>query len=151
MTAAPADHAGQATGSLPAALPVAIAPTPASLIPADIGACLSAEQHGRLIALLAERRSEHALDYRVSTSFFGRRFYICLFGGSELRSLRRLQAEGLERPFWGFLFDVLIVTLAILLVLGTLLGAGVGLVMLFRSVFGIDLVDGPSFWDRLYH
>ena len=66
-------------------------------IPADILTHLSPDQVTRLVQSLPPRLGAHAVDYRVSTSMFGRGFYIALVAGSEKRPLRRLRHEGLKR------------------------------------------------------
>jgi hypothetical protein len=92
-----------------------------SAIPTDIQANLSQDQVQRLDAMLLPRRTEHAVDYRVSSDLFGRRFYLTLFAGSENRSQRRLQDEGQTRSLGGVAFELSMICLAVaMLIVGSL-------------------------------
>ena len=113
-------------------------------IPADIRAQLSPDQFTRLMQSLPPRPGAHVVDYRVSTSMFGRGFYIALVGGREKRPLRRLRTEGLKRALPAVLFEVGTVCLAIATMVCLLVGVSVVGAYIVKSAMGIDLIDGPS-------
>lgn len=123
----------------------------ASAVPADMRSRLTPEQTARLEHMLSVRSTTHAFDYRASTSFLGRRFYLAVLAGAEARSRSRLEREGLSRRFPSVLFDIV----AFCLGTSTLicLAAGVAVVWAYvvKSALGIDLMQGHSFLhDWLY-
>ena len=120
-------------------------------IPADIRAQLSPEQVARLLQSLPPRMGAHAVDYRVSTSMFGRGFYIALVAGGEKRPLRRLRHEGLKRALPAVLFEVATVCLAVAMMVCLLVGVSVVAAYIVKSAMGIDLMDGPSFLHDLFY
>ncbi len=84
--------------------------------------------------------ANHKIDYRVSLSFLGRRYYLTLLIGRERRNLERLRAEGqlgLRRA-------------SIIYFLATWLGLSILFMALFaylyfvKSLFGVDVFKGPS-------
>ena len=120
-------------------------------IPADIKSHLSADQVARLIRSLPPRTGAHAVDYRVSTSMFGRGFYIALVAGREKRPLRRLRSEGLKRSLLAVLFEVGTVCLAIAMMVCLFIGVSIVAAYIVKSALGIDLLDGPSFLHDYFY
>lgn len=119
------------------------------VVRADIRARLDAEQIAWLEEKVGARTASHAINYRVSTSFFGRRFYLTFLAGSEMRSLRRLQDEGQRRSFSTVAFEIATFCLAVTLMLSMLVASGLGLVWLFDQLFNIT--DLPAYLDKLFH
>ena len=82
----------------------------------------------------------HAIDYRTSIPFFGRRFYVTLLVGRERRSLERLAREAqLRARHVAIVYSVLLMLVSCASFLAFVL---VGYVL--KSAMGIDLTDGPS-------
>jgi hypothetical protein len=94
------------------ATPTAMADAAASLVPPDIAARLLPEQVKQLDRLLGSCRTIHALDYRVSSSLFGRPFYLAVIAGNERRPVRRLVADGQRRGFLAVLAELGTIALA---------------------------------------
>jgi hypothetical protein len=113
-------------------------------IPANIRASLTPAQIAQLVKLLEPAQADHQVDYRVSSTWFGRRFYFALFAGTEKRSQRRLVHEGQRRSFSLFLFEAFFVNLAVtLLICGLLLVMVMGLFWVLPD-HGIELFDGAA-------
>lgn len=115
----------------------------------DIKISLDAEQIAWLEEKIGTRTGSHAINYRVSTSFFGRRFFLTFLAGAEMRSLRRLQEEGQRRTFSNVAFEIGTFCLAVTLMLCTLIGSGIGLLWLFDQLFNVT--DLPAYMDKLFH
>lgn len=82
----------------------------------------------------------HALDYRVSIPFMGRRYYVTLLAGRERRSLARLAREAqLHAKHVAAFYAFALLILGCLTLIGTVL---IGYVV--KSALDIDLMDGPS-------
>ena len=129
---------------------VAAAP-PLTAVPADMRARLTPEQVARLDGMLASRSTAHAFDYRASSTFLGRRFYLALFAGAEARSACRLEREGLSRNLASVLFDVATFCLGMSALICFVTGMVVIGAYIIKSALGIDLMEGPSFLhDWLY-
>lgn len=111
----------------------------AMTVPADIAARLSEEQLGRLQQILSARTKSHPVDYRISTSMFGRCFYVALFAGYEARSWQRLNRENQSRPLTSVLRDAFAVSLAVTLMLCMLAGASVLGLFLLQPLTGFVL------------
>ena len=107
-------------------------------VPVAIAACLSPDQIGLLERMLAARTAPHPIDYRVSTSLFGRSFYVALFAGTEARSPYRLHQEKQVRPVLQVLRDAFVVTTIVTLVLCLLAGTVVGAMYLLNWPNGIN-------------
>ncbi|HMN39033.1 MAG TPA: hypothetical protein PKD49_15155 [Hyphomicrobium sp.] len=89
----------------------------------------------------------HAIDYRASIPFFGRRFYVTLLVGRERRSLERLAREAqLRASHTAIVYSILL----LLLICGSFLGF-VLLGYVLKSVLGVDLTDGPSMLHFLFY
>ena len=93
-----------------------------SLVPADIAACLSQEQVARLKGIMAARTTPHVVDYRITTSLFGRKFYAAFFAGNEARAWDRLKKENQIRPLSVVVRDALAVCAVVTLSLCALSG-----------------------------
>ena len=115
----------------------------------DIRASLDAEQIAWLEEKVGARTGSHAINYRVSTSFLGRRFYLTFLAGAEMRSLRRLQEEGQRRSFSTVAFEIGTFCFAVTLMLSTMIGMAFGLFWLFDQLF--NLSDLPAYMDKLFH
>ena len=119
-------------------------------IPADIRAALTPQQITRLERLLALPAPGHTIDYRVSTALLGRRFYLALFSGRELRSPRRVSDDGQQRGFMDFLFEAVLLCLAGVFLVCLLALSGLVTLYLVKSALGIDLFEGPSVLHRFF-
>ncbi len=119
-------------------------------IPADIRAALTPQQITRLERMLAIPTPGHMIDYRVSTALLGRRFYLALFSGRELRSPRRVTADGQHRGFMDFLFEAILLCLVVTCLVCLLALAGLVTLYLVKSALGIDLLEGPSVLHRFF-
>ncbi len=119
---------------------------PTNEIPADIRASLSPAQLADLTRLLAQRPTEHAFAYRVSTSFFGQPIYLALFSGVEQRSPMRVTSAGQRRSQVNLLVKAGLVYLIVSAVLVT----GAAMLYVLKSSLGLDLFDGPSFMHRFF-
>lgn len=124
--------------------------THADALPADIRAALSADQRDRLENILSDRRTLHAVDYRASTSFFGRRFYVSFFVGPEERSLRRIRSEGHGRSFHRLAAEIAGFCLMVSLLICLIVGAAVITLYVAKSFLGIDLMEGHSFLHEYF-
>ncbi len=98
----------------------------------------------------AARSGAHALHYRVSTSLFGRRFFMAVLAGTETRSTKRLRDEGTLRNIWSVIIELSIVCLALAMMICLLTGFGVISVYLVKCAMGIDIMDGPSPLHPIY-
>lgn len=82
----------------------------------------------------------HAIDYRASIPFFGRRFYVTLLVGRERRSQERLAREAqLRARHVAIVYSVLLMFVSCVSFLAFVLAGYV-----LKSAMGIDLTDGPS-------
>lgn len=105
--------------------------TPGRTVPDDIRSRLDADQLERLEQLIDRTSSAHAVDYRVSSALFGRRFYVALLAGADERAPGRTASEGHRRSILGLLFELTVFCLAV----STLLvGSAVVLVFGFRAL-----------------
>lgn len=115
-----------------------------AVLPTDIRAALTSEQIARLEDIIADRRAVHAVDYRASSSFCGRHFYLTLFLGPENRSLRRLRTEGQRRTLYRVLAEVAGFCMTISMLTCLIVGAAVIVLYVTKSALGIDLMQGHS-------
>ncbi len=120
-------------------------------VPRDIRNALTVEQVERLEGMLEERRAFHAVDYRASTTFCGRGFYVAFFVGPEARSLRRLTSEGHRRPFHRLLAEIGSMCLIASLLICALIGAAVVVLYVTKSIVGIDLMEGHTFLHDYFY
>lgn len=119
-------------------------------IPADIRACLSSEQIGRLTIMLTPPQARHSYTYRASTSWFGERFYLAIFMGREQRRPDRLDQEDCERSLLALLMNIASIALVISVLLIFLIGAAFVLAYLLKSAAGIDLFEEHSFLHHFF-
>jgi hypothetical protein len=124
--------------------------TVADRIPADIRAALQPVQVKRLAEMLAPQPMEHGIDYRVSTTLFGQRFYLAVITGPELRTRRRLIRDGQHRSLKWLMFDFLLAYAAVSALLVSILLVTAVVAYLVKSGLGIDLFDGPSFLHQFF-
>lgn len=115
----------------------------------DICERLDPEQVAWLQQQLVRSEPELAIAYRASTSVFGKRFFIAVLAGRELRSAKRLQDEGLSRRFGAVAFELGIMALAAALLVGTLVGGIAGVLWLLDYTFGFTNL--PDYLDKLFH
>ena len=120
-------------------------------IPADIRAALSTDQISRIEGMLADRRAQHAVDYRASTSFLGRRFYVSFFVGPEERSLRRIRSDGHGRAIHRLLAEIAGFCLVVSLLTCLIVGTAVVVLYVTKSILGIDLLDGHTFLHDYFY
>lgn len=120
------------------------ATAPRHPLPPDIRAVLTSEQLERLERIVADRRTLHTVDYRASSSFCGRHFYLTLFVGPESRSLRRLNAEGQRRKIYRVLAEITGFCVPVSLLACLIVGATVITLYVAKSALGIDLLEGHT-------
>lgn len=115
-------------------------------LPAPIRESLTREQLAAISDALIPDPPTHAIDYRVSVPFFGKRFYITLLAGRERRSLARLAREAqLRAKHIAMFYSVILLFLGCVSVIGlALLG------YVTKSALDIDLMDGPSFLHQFF-
>lgn len=109
-------------------------------LPADIAARLTPEQAARVESLLAQRTLPHAVDYRASTSLFGRRYYAAFFAGRDARSLQRVCNEGQARPMLAVLRDGFVASAIVTLMLCILTALIFGGLFALKWTTGINLL-----------
>lgn len=114
----------------------------ATVIPADIAMRLTQEQIVRLQGLLAARTSAHPVDYRISSSLFGRRFYLAFFAGNEARSWERLSSERQIRPIHSVLRDGVFTSLIVTFGLCVITAMIVAGMFALKWTTGINLLLG---------
>lgn len=132
------------------AIPV-ITPASSTAVPDDIREILTSGQLERLEVMLEERRALHAVDYRASTSFCGRGFYVAFFVGPEARSLRRLNSDGHRRKLHRIAAEITGVCLIVSMFVCMLVGATVIMLYVTKSLLGIDLMDGHTFLHDYFY
>ncbi len=120
-------------------------------LPPDIRAALTNEQLERLERIVADRRTMHTVDYRASSSFCGRHFYLTLFVGPESRSLRRLNAEGQRRKFHRVLGEIIGFCASVSLLACLIVGATVITLYVAKSALGIDLLEGHTILHDFFY
>lgn len=120
-------------------------------LPPDIRASLTSEQVGRLERIIADRRAIHTVDYRASSSFCGRHFYLTLFVGPESRSLRRLRAEGQRRKIYRVLAEIAGFCFSVSLLACLAVGATVITLYVAKSALGIDLLEGHTILHDFFY
>ena len=109
-------------------------------LPPAVRDSLSQQQLDCISDALIPDPPRHAIDYRASIPFFGRRFYVTLLVGRERRSLERLAREAqLRARHVAIVYSVLL-----MLVSCAAFFAFVLLGYLLKSAMGLDLTDGPS-------
>jgi len=111
-------------------------------VPEDVPFSLSAHQINVLNEALARRRRQrtHAIDWRGRINWFGKRFYVSLLGGPELRFPTDGTREFCAQRFGLRVGSILgVYMLAAAVVLPAILIA-----YLVKSFAGIDIFDGPS-------
>ncbi len=109
-------------------------------LPANILSTLTPLQLDAISDALIPDAPTHAIDYRVSIPFFGKRFYITLLAGRERRSLARLAREAqLHAKHIGAFYAFALLVLGCFTLIGSVL---IGYVV--KSALDIDLMDGPS-------
>jgi hypothetical protein len=113
-------------------------------IPADIRAVLSPDQISDLVDLMLPPTSNHSVDYRVSSSVLGQKFYLNLFVGSEQRSQRRVLHDNQRRSFSLFLIEATLVSLAISLLVCGIAAVVVLALYAITPEHGVDLFDGAA-------
>ncbi len=94
--------------------------------------------------------SRHIVAYRVSTSFFGRGFYVAFFMGSEQRTKERLDREGQVRSFSAILFSWISLAWLIFWISALLIGVFIIAGYLIKSLAGIDLMDSNFFLHSFF-
>lgn len=116
-------------------------------VPSSVALDLTEHQIAVLNEALARRRQQkrHSIDYRGTLNWLGRRYYVSLFAGPEVRttaheswfSPRRLIREGLGLASIGA---------------GSVVATGLFIVGLYlvKSLAGINLLDGPSFMHEFF-
>ena len=88
----------------------------------------------------------HVIAWRVSLPFFGGRFYLAFFAGTEQRAPARLAAESQRKSWLHTLASIVIVTgLVSTMLMGTLAAA-----YLAKSMLGIDLLEDHFFLHGLF-
>lgn len=112
-------------------------------LPADIAERLTPEQAERVQAMLSSRIAVHPIDYRVTTSLFGRRFYVALFAGNEARTWQRLKDENQIRPFLAVLRDGAVFTFGVTIALCALVMAAILGMYVLKWTTGIDYLLLP--------
>lgn len=132
------------------AIPV-ITPASSTAVPDDIREILTSGQLECLEVMLEERRALHAVDYRASTSFCGRGFYVAFFVGPEARSLRRLNSDGHRRKLHRIAAEITGVCLIVSMFVCMLVGATVIMLYVTKSLLGIDLMDGHTFLHDYFY
>jgi hypothetical protein len=109
-------------------------------LPANVLSTLTPLQLDAISDALIPDAPTHAVDYRASIPFMGRRFYITLLAGRERRSLARLAREAqLRAKHVAAFYSVALLVLGCLTVTGSII---IGYVA--KSALDIDLMDGPS-------
>ena len=112
----------------------------ASRMPQNIWDTLTDVQKTAVHAAITDRANTHIASLRSSFRVAGRRYYLALFFGHERRSLERLRNEGqLDPGEVSFIFSVLGI---LMLIFGIIFIAL--FVYMFKSLLGIDIMDGPS-------
>ena len=115
-------------------------------LPASVLATLTPQQLDAISDALIPDPPSHAVDYRVSVPFMGRRYYITLLAGRERRSLTRLAREAqLHAKHIATFYAVVLLALGCLTVSGTIL---LGYVV--KSSLDIDMLDGPSMLHHFF-
>lgn len=132
------------------AIPV-ITPASSTAVPDDIREILTSGQLECLEVMLEERRALHAVDYRASTSFCGRGFYVAFFVGPEARSLRRLNSDGHRRKLHRIAAEIAGVCLIVSMFVCMLVGATVIVLYVTKSLLGIDLMEGHTFLHDYFY
>lgn len=122
-----------------------------AVVPDDIREILTPGQLQRLEDMLEDRRALHAVDYRASTSFCGRSFYVAFFVGPEARSLRRLNSDGHRRKLHRLAAEIAGACLIVSLFVCMLIGATVIVLYVTKSILGIDLMEGHSFLHDYFY
>lgn len=114
-------------------------------IPLAVRQSFSQEQLAALAHATLPATARHAIDYRISVPFFGRRYYLTIFAGRERRSLERLLREGQAMLSRALTFY----TVAICSLAGISVVTGLVVFYLAKSLIGIDLFDGNPMYDAL--
>lgn len=116
-------------------------------LPATVRNALTEEQLDAISDALIPDPPTHAVDYRVSIPFFGKRFYITLLAGRERRSLERLAREAqLHAKHIALFYSVMLMVLACISFIGLVLISYV-----VKSALDVDVMDGPSFLHRYFY
>jgi hypothetical protein len=96
---------------------------------------------------MEDRHSDrHALRYRASFPFLGRRYYVALVAGSEQRDPARLASEAQTLSWWQTTFSLS----ALAMGLSTMLMATLATAYLLKSMLGIDLLEDHFFLHGLF-
>ena len=112
----------------------------ASRMPQNIWDTLTDVQKTAVHAAITDRANNHIASLRTSIRVAGRRYYLALFFGHERRNLKRLRDEGqLDQGEVSFVFIVLGVLMFIFGIIFIVL-----FIYMFKSLLGIDIMDGPS-------
>ncbi len=98
-----------------------------------------------------QQPGRHAVAYRISTSFFGRRFYMAFFMGTERRGTERLEREGQIHSFTNILFSLVGLAWLVFWVSAVAIGLSVIGMYVLKSAVGINLLDGPSFLHPFFY
>lgn len=120
-------------------------------LPEDIRARLTDAQVERLAALIEPpARTPHKMTYRASSSWFGKRFYIAVFVGTEKRAPDRVDQDGERRRFAGVLTDMAMMSWLMFWITVFFIGVLVVTGYLLKSGLGIDLFEGHFFLHGLF-
>lgn len=98
-----------------------------------------------------QQPGRHAVAYRISTSFFGRRFYMAFFMGTERRRTERLEREGQIHSFTNILLSIVGLAWLVFWISTVVLGLSVIGMYVLKSAAGINLLDGPSFLHPFFY
>ncbi len=120
-------------------------------LPADIRARLSDRQIERLAGLIEPpARTPHKVTYRASSSWFGTRFYIAFFLGTEKRAPERVAQDGERRRFSSVLIDIAMLSWMLFWASIVVIGLAVVAAYLLKSGLGINLFEGHFFLHDLF-
>jgi len=108
------------------------------------------QTHASALPNSTPKASTHSFAYRLSSSIFGKRFYVALFIGPEQRSEERLELEEQRGSLLGFFFDVSTMAFLIVFALIFVTGASVVIAYLIKTAAGIDLFEGPSIFHAFF-
>lgn len=114
-------------------------------MPLAVRQTFSHEQLAALAHATLPTTARHAIDYRISVPFFGRRYYLAILAGRERRSLERLLREGQAILSRAMMFY----TAAIVSLAGISVVTGLVVFYLAKSLIGVDLFEGNPMHDAL--
>lgn len=88
--------------------------------------------------------TRHSIDYRISTSIFGRQVYFVFLSGFDQRSLHRVFADDELRPFPTYFLKFILVLFVLASAFLMLVGGAVVALYVLKSYVGIDIFDDHS-------